>query len=113
MLTLPESARALAALIALCPGDREALGLLRRLVRRVRPDGRAPNPLEEDAGSSLGRAAHRNESTRLRKVDAHILGHQRCIHVVKAESGELFEAPRKSATQARLTARDRRERRAL
>jgi hypothetical protein len=37
MLTLPESARALAALIALCHRDREALGLLRRLVRRVRP----------------------------------------------------------------------------
>jgi hypothetical protein len=37
MLTLPESALALAALIALCQGDREALGLLRRLVRRVRP----------------------------------------------------------------------------
>jgi hypothetical protein len=37
MLTLPESALAVAALIALCAGDREALGLLRRLVRRVRP----------------------------------------------------------------------------
>jgi hypothetical protein len=37
MLNLPESALALAALIALCHGDREALGLLRRLVRRVRP----------------------------------------------------------------------------
>jgi hypothetical protein len=37
MLTLSESALALAALIALCRGDREALGLLRRLVRRVRP----------------------------------------------------------------------------
>jgi hypothetical protein len=37
ILTLPESALALAALIALCQGDREALGLLRRLVRRVRP----------------------------------------------------------------------------
>jgi hypothetical protein len=37
MLTLPESALALAALIGLCSGDREALGLLRRLVRRVRP----------------------------------------------------------------------------
>jgi hypothetical protein len=37
MLTLPEAALALAALIALCQGDREALGLLRRLVRRVRP----------------------------------------------------------------------------
>jgi hypothetical protein len=37
MLTLPESSLALAALIALCAGDREALGLLRRLVRRVRP----------------------------------------------------------------------------
>jgi hypothetical protein len=37
MLTLSESALALAALMALCAGDREALGLLRRLVRRVRP----------------------------------------------------------------------------
>lgn len=37
MLTLPESALALAALIALCQGDREVLGLLRRLVRRVQP----------------------------------------------------------------------------
>jgi hypothetical protein len=37
MLTLPESALPLAALIALCQGDREALGLLRRLVRRIRP----------------------------------------------------------------------------
>jgi hypothetical protein len=37
MLMLSESALALAALIALCQGDREALGLLRRLVRRVRP----------------------------------------------------------------------------
>jgi hypothetical protein len=36
-LTLADSALALAALIALCRGDREALGLLRRLVRRVRP----------------------------------------------------------------------------
>jgi hypothetical protein len=37
MLTLADSALALAALIALCQGDREALGLLRRLLRRVRP----------------------------------------------------------------------------
>ena len=37
MLMLSESALALAALIALCQGDREALGLLRRLVRRARP----------------------------------------------------------------------------
>jgi hypothetical protein len=37
MLTLPESALALAALIALCQGDRESLGLLRRLVRRLSP----------------------------------------------------------------------------
>jgi hypothetical protein len=36
MLTA-ESALALAALLALCQGDREALVLLRRLVRRVRP----------------------------------------------------------------------------
>lgn len=37
MLTLPESALALAALIALCQGHREALGLLRRLLKRVKP----------------------------------------------------------------------------
>ena len=37
MLTMPDSALALAALVALCSGDREALGLLRRLVRRVSP----------------------------------------------------------------------------
>jgi hypothetical protein len=37
MLTLADSALALAALIALSQGDSEALGLLRRLVRRVRP----------------------------------------------------------------------------
>jgi hypothetical protein len=37
MLTLADSALALAALLALCGGDREALGVLRRLVRRVRP----------------------------------------------------------------------------
>src|SRR5690348_1844898 len=34
-LTLADSALALAALVALCSGDREALGLLRRLLRRV------------------------------------------------------------------------------
>jgi hypothetical protein len=32
----PGFVAALAALIALCQGDREALGLLRRLLRRVR-----------------------------------------------------------------------------
>jgi hypothetical protein len=37
MLTLPESGLALAALIALCQGDREALGVLRRPLRRVKP----------------------------------------------------------------------------
>jgi hypothetical protein len=37
MLTLADSALALAALMALCAGDREALGVLRRLLRRVRP----------------------------------------------------------------------------
>jgi hypothetical protein len=37
ILTLADSALGLAALIALCQGDREALGLLRRLVRRRRP----------------------------------------------------------------------------
>ncbi|HZR94657.1 MAG TPA: hypothetical protein VFA56_03120 [Gaiellaceae bacterium] len=36
-LTLVESQLALAALAALCAGDREALGFLRRLLRRVRP----------------------------------------------------------------------------
>ena len=36
-LTLVESQLALAALAALCDGDREALALLRRLLRRVRP----------------------------------------------------------------------------
>jgi hypothetical protein len=35
MVTLPGWALASAALNALCPGDPEALGLLRRLVRRV------------------------------------------------------------------------------
>jgi hypothetical protein len=37
MLTLSGSALALAALIAQCQGDRDALGLLHRFVRRVRP----------------------------------------------------------------------------
>jgi hypothetical protein len=36
-LALPESALALAALVAPCAGDRETLGLLRRVVRRMRP----------------------------------------------------------------------------
>jgi hypothetical protein len=35
-VTLSDSALALAALLALCRGDREALGLLRRMVARVR-----------------------------------------------------------------------------
>jgi hypothetical protein len=44
MLVLPESAFALAALIALCLGDREAaLDLLRRLVRCVPPTA-VPRP---------------------------------------------------------------------
>jgi hypothetical protein len=37
MLTLPEAQLALRALGALCAGDREAFGLLRRLVPRVSP----------------------------------------------------------------------------
>jgi hypothetical protein len=36
-LSLEESGFALAALAALCRGDREAIGVLRRLLRRVRP----------------------------------------------------------------------------
>jgi hypothetical protein len=44
MQTLPESALAVAALIALCQGDREALGLLRRLVRRVVRPTVVPRP---------------------------------------------------------------------
>jgi hypothetical protein len=37
VMTLAESQLALAALAALCAGDREAVPLLRRLLRRVRP----------------------------------------------------------------------------
>jgi hypothetical protein len=37
VMTLGESQLALAALSALCSGDREAVGLLRRLLRRTRP----------------------------------------------------------------------------
>lgn len=37
MLTLTESQLALAALGSLCAGEREAVEILRRLVRRVRP----------------------------------------------------------------------------
>lgn len=37
MLTLGESQLALAALASLCAGEREALDVLRRLLRRVRP----------------------------------------------------------------------------
>ena len=36
-LTLAESQFALAALVALCGGNREAIGVLRRLLRKVRP----------------------------------------------------------------------------
>jgi hypothetical protein len=36
-LTLVESQLALAALASLCAGDREAIGLLRRLLRRAQP----------------------------------------------------------------------------
>jgi hypothetical protein len=37
LLTMADAQLALAALAALCAGDREAVGVLRRLVRRVRP----------------------------------------------------------------------------
>jgi hypothetical protein len=37
MLTMADSQLALAALAALCAGDRESLGVLRRLLRRVKP----------------------------------------------------------------------------
>ena len=37
MMTLAESQLALAALASLCAGEREAVGLLRKLLRRVRP----------------------------------------------------------------------------
>lgn len=36
-LTIEESLFALAALAALCRGDRDAIGVLRRLLRKVRP----------------------------------------------------------------------------
>jgi hypothetical protein len=36
-LTLAESQFALAALVGLCDGNRDAVGVLRRLLRRVRP----------------------------------------------------------------------------
>jgi len=36
-MTLGESQLALAALASLCAGEREAIGLLRKLLRRVRP----------------------------------------------------------------------------
>jgi len=42
LLTLAESQLALAALASLCAGEREAIGILRRLVRRVRPTVVAP-----------------------------------------------------------------------
>ena len=37
MMTLAESQLALAALASLCAGERSAIGLLRKLLRRVRP----------------------------------------------------------------------------
>ena len=37
LLSLAESQLALAALASLCAGERDAVGLLRRLLRRVRP----------------------------------------------------------------------------
>jgi hypothetical protein len=37
LLSLAESQLALAALASLCAGERDAIGLLRRLLRRVRP----------------------------------------------------------------------------
>jgi hypothetical protein len=36
-MTLAESQFALAALTALCDGNRDAIGVLRRLLRKVRP----------------------------------------------------------------------------
>jgi hypothetical protein len=36
-LTLPESQLALAALACLCAGERDAVNVLRRLLRRIRP----------------------------------------------------------------------------
>lgn len=41
-LTIEESQFALAALAALCRGDRDAIGVLRRLLRKVRPTLVAP-----------------------------------------------------------------------
>lgn len=37
LLTLAESQLALAALASLCMGEREAVQVLRRLIRRIRP----------------------------------------------------------------------------
>src|SRR2546428_3967254 len=37
VITMAESQLALAALASLCAGEREAIGLLRKLLRRVRP----------------------------------------------------------------------------
>jgi hypothetical protein len=41
VVKLEESQLALAALASLCAGDRDALEILRRIVRRVRPTVRA------------------------------------------------------------------------
>ena len=37
LVTLAESQLALAALASMCAGERDAVGILRRLIRRVRP----------------------------------------------------------------------------
>jgi hypothetical protein len=54
MLTLAESQLALAALASLCAGEREALAILRRLVRRVRPAPAAGRVLERTSASRSG-----------------------------------------------------------
>src|SRR6516165_6859778 len=55
LLTLAEAQLALVALAPLCAGDREAVGVLRRLLRRVRPDGRG---FSEGPLSELGEPLH-------------------------------------------------------
>ena len=55
LLTMAEAQLALVALAALCAGDREAVGVVRRLLRRVRPDGRG---FSERPLSELGEPLH-------------------------------------------------------
>jgi hypothetical protein len=52
MLTLPKAHLALGALAALCEGDRDALGLLRQLVRHVRPT-LVVTPMHAESGPDL------------------------------------------------------------